>query len=173
MLTQERLRELLDYDPETGLFHWRVDRGMNKCAGKQAGYVKRDNKTEGLAYIRIEVDQREHGAHRLAWLWMTGEWPKNEVDHIDRNSTNNRWSNLRDVTRSINKRNCNPHNGRTMKGVYPNGRGYQACVRINKKLVYGGTFDTPEAAFVAANNIRSARGLPLERVREGERSAAS
>jgi hypothetical protein len=95
MLTAERLRELLDYDPETGVFTRRITTGRNrrwKAGDKVSG---RPSATTG--YLGIGIGKRRYAAHRLAWLWMTGEWPKNLMDHRDCDRTNNRWVNLREV----------------------------------------------------------------------------
>lgn len=97
-LTTERLRTLLRYDPETGAFTRLVSlRGVN--AGDLAGTL---HKASG--YIYIGVDGRSYRAHRLAWLYMTGDWPV-EVDHENRARSDNRWRNLREATRSQNNAN--------------------------------------------------------------------
>lgn len=99
-LTAERLRALLQYDPETGRFTRLQDRHTRFKAGSIAGCL--DGHT---GYCRIRIDDRLHHAHRLAVLYMTGEWPKHEVDHKNGCRSDNRWSNLRDVTSSVNKEN--------------------------------------------------------------------
>ena len=114
MLTVERLRELLHYNPETGVFTYRVTRkGVSK--GKVAGW---HGKTDSRR--RICLDGKTYLASRLAFLYMTGCWPKNEADHIDTNPTNDQWSNLRDATRVENCRNKSHYkNSKTgVKGVY-------------------------------------------------------
>jgi hypothetical protein len=73
MLTVTRLREVLHYDPITGIFTWLVS--LSNHVGKVAGSL------DGTGRVRIRVDGREYGAHRLAWLYMTGNWPVNEIDH--------------------------------------------------------------------------------------------
>lgn len=97
-LTAARLREVLVYDQDTGVFTFRVTRGPMK-AGDQAGYVRPDKR------VSIHVDSYLYRAHRLAWLYMTGEWPVGEIDHLNANPTDNRWSNLRDVSGTVNKQN--------------------------------------------------------------------
>lgn len=87
MLTVERLRELLDYDPETGVFRWKEPR--RKCrVGEVAGSLRKDG------YVKIQVDGRFYQAHRLAWLCVYGVWPS-AIDHIDGNRANNAIANLR------------------------------------------------------------------------------
>jgi hypothetical protein len=89
MLTQDRLKEVLDYNPETGVF-------VSLETGDSIGC-----NDEG--YVRITMkDRSKHYAHRLAWLYVHGKWPEGDIDHIDRNKSNNAISNLRDVPRAIN-----------------------------------------------------------------------
>jgi hypothetical protein len=92
-LTQDRLRELLDYDPDTGIFTWMVNRRGGKAAvGVVAGSRNTDN------YVSITVDGEEYLAHRLAFLYMTGAFPPKQVDHINTAKSDNRWCNLRACT---------------------------------------------------------------------------
>lgn len=98
MLTAERLHEVLTYWPETGDFYW-TNSSRPGWNGKRAG-----SPSSG-GYLQILVDGRPHRAHRLAWLYMTGAWPELEVDHRDRDRTNNRWDNLRLSTDSQQCRN--------------------------------------------------------------------
>lgn len=104
MLTQERLKQLLQYDPNNGRFTRLVARGPSK-AGSEAG---RKN-TQG--YRHIHIDGHDYLSHRLAFLYMTGSFPGDEVDHINRVRNDNRWANLRHATRLTNN---------TNKGVYRN-----------------------------------------------------
>lgn len=118
MLTQQRLRELLLYDPETGDFIRLVGRsGPNARAGDIAGC---DN---GHGYVRIYVDGKAYKGHRLAWFYMYGEWPK-EIDHINGEKSDNRLANLRPVTRSQNRMNCGAYanNVAGVRGVSWNAR---------------------------------------------------
>ena len=96
-IKQSRLKELLSYDPDTGLFRWLTSRGrVNK--GSVAGCLN------GNGYIHIKVDSQNYQAHRLAFLYMTGEMPI-EVDHENHNRTDNRWWNLSPSSRAENGRN--------------------------------------------------------------------
>ncbi len=100
MITQERLKELLHYDPETGIF-MRITSPLqrNDLLGKVAGH------NTGSGYKRICIDGYKYYCHRLAWLYMTGNWPDQEIDHISGKRDDNSWGNLRDVSRKINAQN--------------------------------------------------------------------
>ena len=98
--TAERVRELFSYDPLTGIFTRLVKTNNRVEVGESCHYF-----SKGDGYLRISIDGRQHLGHRLAWLYMTGEWPADEVDHRDADRANNRWANLRDVTAAINSQN--------------------------------------------------------------------
>jgi len=98
-LTQKRLKELLDYNPETGVFTWKISRRGRSNVGEQAGYVNQ------IGYHMIGVDYKLYQASRLAWLFMEGYFPEYDCDHINRIRTDNRWINLRHVSRQCNIRN--------------------------------------------------------------------
>ena len=128
------LRSVLDrvnYDPETGEF-------TDKIGGHKVGYVS----TKGPIMVYGEY------AHRLAVLAMTGKEPEADVDHRDMNCQNNKWSNLREATRSQNR--CNTpvrkDNKLGIKGVHRRGDRYVAQIQINGKKKCLGTYDTPEEA---------------------------
>jgi uncharacterized membrane protein len=106
-ITHERLREVLDYDPETGIFTWRVSRGKAK-KGSVAGRI---NQTTG--YVEIGLDGALIGAHIFAWLYMTGEWPPNLIDHKNRKRPDNRWENLRPSDYSKNRKNAKLNSNNT------------------------------------------------------------
>lgn len=102
MITQQQLKEVLHYCPETGVFTWLMNRRSVK-KGAVASHVWTSN--DGKRYIQIRVYGRLDYAHRLAFLYMTGEFPEDEVDHQDGNGCNNVWSNLRAVTHAENTKN--------------------------------------------------------------------
>jgi HNH endonuclease len=114
MLTHDRLKELLSYDPKTGLFTWNLDRNERIKKGEQAGTI--DHK----GYVRIRIGNKKYRAHRLAYLYMTGEWPTTILDHINRNRSDNKWSNLRPVTERYNYYNAsdNRNNSSGVRGVH-------------------------------------------------------
>ena len=114
MLTHAELIRLLRYDPETGVFTWRVRRSNRVKAGDIAGSVARRGH---LFYVEIRIHGRLYLAHRLAHFYMTGEWPEDEIDHEDGDGLHNRWLNLRPATHAQNAQNSKPkRNG--LKGVY-------------------------------------------------------
>ena len=144
-ISAEFLRSFMSYDPETGLFIRMVRAGPR---GGDLGSVvasQRDN----CGYLVIKILGRYYAAHRLAWLSVFGEWPKEEIDHVNGDRADNRIANLRGATRSQNNRNTRlrKDNKIGLKGMSarPNGR-YQARIRIDKKTIWLGTFDTPEEA---------------------------
>jgi len=98
MLTQERLKQLLSYDPETGQWTW-LNCPRASFRRKEAGWI------DAYGYRRIKVDCKTYICSRLAFLYMTGEMPKDEVDHIDRDPGNDRWANLRESDRTGNTQN--------------------------------------------------------------------
>jgi len=97
MITQTRLKELLHYEPTTGLFTWLVDRKKAK-KGTHPTYTNH-------GYICIRIDTVLYGAHRLAWLYVHGSMPKEQLDHINRDRMDNRIDNLREVTAGQNRMN--------------------------------------------------------------------
>ena len=152
MLTHARLREILHYDPGTGIFTWRVRTSNRIKIGDAAGGVI------GNGYFMIGVDGVRYYGHRLAWFWMKGEWPDPECDHEDTDPLNNKWSNLRESTSSQNKRNSNRSSRNTsgFKGVSWDKRAarWRATIQDGKSI-HLGFFDAPElahAAYVAAAN---------------------
>src|SRR4029434_9631151 len=97
MLTAERLREVLTYDPESGLFLWNITTSNRVRAGDIAG-----NTENHYGYRRIGIDGKLYRGARLAWLYMKGEWPPGRVDHKNRNRIDDRWENLRLCTHAQN-----------------------------------------------------------------------
>ena len=142
-LTQERLKELLDYDPVTGLFVRKVERGGQK-AGVVAGNI------DNLGYIRVNVDYKAYRCHRLAFLFMEGVFPPDQVDHINHDRTDNRWDNLRHVTVQENQRHCaiRSTNKSGVTGVHWNKEkeSWDSYINVDMKRIHlGRTSDKEEA----------------------------
>jgi hypothetical protein len=145
-LTSEELRRLLHYDPETGVFRWKCQPCNRVKIGQEAG-------TGSNGYSLIRISGKCFKAHRLAWLYMTGEWPKEFIDHINGVRSDNRFANLREATQAENKRNIGKLRNNTsgFKGVYFNKlfNRWQARVMAAGKSIYLGSFMTPEEAHTA------------------------
>jgi|SRR6476469_9442373 hypothetical protein len=153
MLTAARLREVLSYDPATGLFRWRASRDGVK-AGSFAG------RTRGR-YNQICVHRKFYQASHLAWLYMTDKWPKREINYIDGNRFDTRWGNLREITPSQRRAIAPTRNKLGVKGVWitKNGK-YVARISVNAKKKYLGSFETLEEASAAyAKAAKSAFGI--------------
>jgi hypothetical protein len=132
-LTVERLREVLDYDQETGVFVWRIAVSRNK-AGATAGY------TGPNGYVYIGIGGHQYLAHRLAWLFVYSEWPCKDIDHANRQKSDNRILNLRDVSVAGNAHNrgLHPANKSGVKGVHFNTTHNQWCaqIKLNGKSIH-------------------------------------
>lgn len=143
MLTRKRLREVLEYNPDTGVF----TRLVGKFRGRRAGFVS------GHGHIQISIDNRLYLAHRLAWLYVCGKWPPAGIDHIDNNKQNNAISNLRLATQSQNGANrCAPKTNRSgFKGVHWSNhtRKWRAQITVRGRGQNLGDFETPEEAHLA------------------------
>lgn len=133
------LQDALSYDPETGAFVWRHDRGNGIRAGSIAGSMTY------YGYWAISFKEEKILAHRIAIAFSTGAWPTMDVDHINGNRIDNRLSNLRVVTRS-----CNLLNQHLARGFHPRPSGkFLAQIQVRGKMRHLGLFDTPEAARAA------------------------
>lgn len=140
-LTHERLTELLNYNPKTGVFSWRV-RTSNRIAVGQLCLNK-----DSHGYIRVRVDNKLYWAARLAWFYVHRVWPQHDIDHINGIRDDNRLSNLREATRSQNLANRRPKHG-GYKGVCYVKRTsrWAATVSKNGNTVFHKTYATEEEA---------------------------
>lgn len=156
MLTQSDLKKHLLYNPETGSFTRRIASGGIK-AGAPAGYLKPDG------YVRIRVMGRMHQAHRLAWLYVSGTWPENVIDHINGDKADNRIKNLRDVTHQENMRNAKQYSTNTsgVMGVswHQGDQRWHARIEISGKRTYLGAFLEKEHAIIARKAAEKALGF--------------
>lgn len=152
MITQERLKEVLSYDPDTGIFVYKSGKG---------GVVKGNvvSGLDGCGYIKIGIDYKQYRAHRLAWLYVYGKWPSGELDHINHDRQDNRIENLRDVERTDNGRNLSIKSNNTsgVTGVQWNrqNQNWRARVMVDGYTINLGSFDNFDdavAARLAAND---------------------
>lgn len=145
--TADQVRELLHYDPQSGKFTWRLAPSNNIRSGSMAGTP--DNQ----GYIMIRVMGGRYKAHRLAWLYMSGEWPVTDVDHRDGDRGNNRWLNLRQATESQNMANSKIKKNNTSgyKGVFFDRRKGSWCARITvqRRKIYIGSYKSAAEAGAA------------------------
>jgi hypothetical protein len=147
MISVERARALLAYDPDTGLFVWRQKSHPNSHmkVGDRAGST-----SSATGYASIKIDGVLYPAHRLAWLLAHGRWPAEHIDHINGCADDNRLSNLREATRSQNRQNAKRQSNNLLgaKGVrwHRQGRCYEARIRVDGKLKYLGLFETVDEA---------------------------
>lgn len=142
-ITHEQLLKVLKYDVDLGIFTYKESRG-NRAAGATAGY------THGTGYKYIELGGKAYSEHRLAWFYCFNRWPINDIDHIDRDPSNNKLSNLREATTSENMRNrsigVNNTSGFLGVSLYkPTGK-WRATFVLNGKAKHIGYYDTPEEA---------------------------
>jgi hypothetical protein len=148
-LSAERLREVLHYDPLTGIFSWRVKTAARIKVGDVAGSINK----HGYRYVHF--DGVNYRANRLAWFYVHGEWPEHTVDHINGVKSDDRFTNLRDVTHQKNVQNERRARSNTKTGLLGvtrhkrAGGQWRADIGVNGKNVYLGLFPTPEQAHAA------------------------
>ena len=156
MLTAERLREVLEYNPQTGSLVWRIDPPRKHgFIGKRAGSRGKNG------YVSVCIEQKSFLAHRLAWLYVHGCWPQGQIDHVNGDRSDNRLANLRDVPQRINLQ--NRRSVRASKktshllGVFPVDslkNPWGSAVRVDRKKVHIGVFPTEEAAHLAYVEVK-------------------
>lgn len=138
MLTQSRLREVLDYDPVTGIFTFASGRRKGRVAG-----TRHDER----GFLKVSLDNERHLLHRLAWLWMTGTMPRWQIEHINGDRGDNRWSNLREGNRIQKRQHRAPwREPSAVPGVWRVGDRFEAMVEIAGVMINLGTFETLEEA---------------------------
>ena len=145
-ITQDELKRELNYDPDTGSFTRLLTKG-GVVRGRTAGCYKE------LGYLVIRVRNRLYRAQRLAWLYMTGDWPDGVIDHIDGNPKNNRFSNLRNVPQAKNMWNTSRRRDNTSgyKGVTKRRGFWVARIACGGKQHHIGCYATAEMAAFAYN----------------------
>lgn len=158
---QERLKEVYNYDPESGLFTFKIKRGPMEV-GSLAGTVNKGG------YIQMSFDGKLYVAHRLAWLYMTGSWPDGWVDHRDTIRTNNRFDNLRVVTPTVSNRNRNMNKRNTSgtTGISWNKKQskWQAHICVDSKMINLGSFEYKEDAIFARMTAEKKYGYWVDKV---------
>jgi hypothetical protein len=146
-LTQQQLKEVLHYDPETGIFRWRFSVANRIKPWDVAGY------NQGNGYLRVSLKSQKYYLHRLVWLYMTGNWPIDEIDHIDGVRSNNAFLNLREVTSKQNKENQSLAKNSTSgyRGVcwLKRDKRWLAHIERNGKKIYAEYFLVKEDAIQA------------------------
>jgi hypothetical protein len=147
-ITQSQLKDLLHYDPETGVFSNRVTRNQLAKAGTEAGFI-----TLPQGYRCIGIKGRQYRAHRLAWLYIHGVWPAGDIDHINGITDDNRLINLRDVATAENCQNQRKTRSDSTSGLmgarrFGEGK-WQSSIKVDGRYMHLGTFTTPEEAHAA------------------------
>ena len=153
-LTAARVRQVFDYNPETGEFYRKMDRMGRQIPPHKVGM------TLPMGYIYISIDTKLVRAHRLAWLYMTGAWPELHIDHINGVKDDNRFCNLRHVSPRTNAENRRRPKATATSGYMGVSRDralWRAVIRIDGKQKHIGTFKTPEDA--AEAYLRAKRDL--------------
>lgn len=138
-LTQEELKSLVAYDPETGIFTWLKNKGSRAIAGKPAGSFCKTHR-----YVFLRINKKLYRAHHLAWLYVFGCFPTKDIDHINQQRDDNRLTNLREVDRAVNNYNSNKR-----KGYCVHKNKFRAYIVKEGKQKHLGTFNTEEEASAA------------------------
>lgn len=145
-LTAERLREIVRYDPTTGLFYW-IERAPGRRADRPCGSIK----MKGRRVIRINY--RDYAAYRLAWLYVHGGWPAAHIDHKDVDCGNDAFENLRPAsnTQNLHNRKVRRDSASGLKGVRyaAHAKLWRARITVNGRTISLGYFRTPEEAHAA------------------------
>lgn len=142
MLTHQRLLQLLKYDCSSGIFTWAV--AKQRCPiGKVAGTA------HSGGYVSIKIDQKRYFAHRLAWFYVTGSWPSQQIDHIDLDKKNNSFANLREASAQQNSCNTPTRSKSGLKGVTQTRGKFVARIQCSSQPLHIGTFLTKEKAHAA------------------------
>jgi hypothetical protein len=146
-MTQTGLKEVLTYDPCSGKFFWNTDMINGSKKGSEAGTLSRKG------YIHITINQKQYKAHRLAWLYVYGSFPKNQIDHINQIKSDNWIENLREASNKSNHKNI-PLQKNNKSGVH--GVGYHkatnkwgACIKVDGKLIHLGLYPEIDLAIKA------------------------
>ena len=144
LLTQQQLKKFIDYNSQTGLFTWKVNRGGATKKNNIAGCVASDK------YIVLTLFEKQYKAHRLAWLYVYGVFPSGNIDHINGNKQDNRIDNLRDVSHAKNSQNLSldkrNKSGKTGVCWHIVSKKWIVNISVNKKAIHLGYFISLEDA---------------------------
>lgn len=156
MITQERLKQLVSYDPDTGIFIRKISLAHNAKAGSSAG-----TKNSQHGYLEFSIDCKTYTCHRLAWLYMFGEFPKSQIDHINHIKTDNRMKNLRCVIASENQKNrkLNKNNSSGYSGVRKIKNRWQCQIVVDTQFIYLGSFNNLSDAINARKKAEKEYGF--------------
>jgi hypothetical protein len=141
MITNNQLKELLNYNQHTGIFTWKVQNKRTRVDSIAGCY-------DNYNYIIIRIDGKNYKAHRLSWLYIYNEWPKGKIDHINGNPADNRITNLREVTVRENSQNRKEHRNGKLVGCHYNKKinKWISRIQLNKKRIHLGYYDTQQEA---------------------------
>lgn len=153
MLTQERLLELVEYNPDTGIAFWKISSRSRKAGGRVGSVIRGSKRSKPYRYFRC-VELGHNGRipfTHMVHFYMTGRWPDDEIDHVHGDTLDDRWLELRPATRAQNEANRGPrrHNKLGLKGVHFVRGKYQASIYRQGSREYLGLFDTPQEASAA------------------------
>ena len=142
-LSLERLKEVIDYDPIKGIMIWKQDMTVRIKAGMVIIGSNKDS------YLAIRIDGVRYKVHQLAWFYMTGCMPTKDIDHINNDRSDYRFSNLREVDRAVNLHNRKDYANNTsgFPGVYSRKGKFFAKLGVYGKVLWLGTFNTAEEAY--------------------------
>ena len=137
MITQSKLKEVLHYNKDTGIFTW-VKSGRGIPKSKQAGT------THPSGYIIIRINRKDYLAHRLTWLYINGEWPQNNIDHLNGIKDDNRIENLRNCTQLQNMQNLEIHRSGKLVGAsfFKHANRWASQIQIKGKRIHIGYYKT-------------------------------
>ena len=162
MITQEELKAMLHYDPETGLFTRLVKMSQNTKIGDIAGCLHH-KKHSGKKYLLFSIKGKLYRCHRLAFLYMTGSFPEDQVDHINWNGTDNRWCNLREVISKDNQKNLRKpiHNTSGVVGIswHKKLNKWNARIQVMRKNISLGCYVDFNDAVTARKNAEIKYGF--------------
>lgn len=155
-MNQEQIKAVLQYDALTGIFRWRFG-GRSRAGKKQPWAIAGTPHNQG--YVQISINRTRYLAHRLAWMYVHGEWPKHCLDHINGVRSDNRIENLRDVTHQVNAQNQRAVGKRNTSGLMGVGwrkdrQKWRATITLNQKQKFLGVFDTAGQAHEAYLNAK-------------------